>query len=141
MNEKYKYFTGEPLYPFGFGLSYSKFAYLEGSVDKGGYSSTDTIKLTVKVKNEGPFNGDEVVQVYYQKKNSKYERPLKALCGFQRKNIRNGATETFVLKVAANDLRIFDPSRQDYYIEPGVYDLLIGPDSGTASLTASIELK
>ena len=137
----YRYFTGTPLYNFGFGLSYSKFKYLEAAADKGKYSSADTIKINIKVKNEGPLDGDEVVQVYYSKKDSKFERPLKALCGFQRKNIRNGATETFVLKVAANDLRIFDPSRQDYYIEPGVYDLLIGPDSGTASLTASIELK
>jgi len=137
----YKYFTGKPLYPFGYGLSYSKFSYLEAIADKGEYSSTDTIKLTVKVKNEGPFDGDEVVQVYLQKKDSKFERPLKALCGFQRKNIRNGATENLVVKVAMNDLRIFDPARQDYTIEPGGYDLLTGPDSATPLLTAHIEVK
>jgi beta-glucosidase len=136
----YRYFTGTPLYPFGSGLSYSKFKYLEAAADKGKYSSADTIKITVKVKNEGPLDGDEVAQVYFKKKDSRFERPLKALCGFQRKNIRNGSTETFVLKVAANDLRIFDPSRQDYYIEPGTYDLMIGPDSGTTLQTVSIEV-
>ncbi|MCX6287154.1 MAG: glycoside hydrolase family 3 C-terminal domain-containing protein [Bacteroidetes bacterium] len=137
----YKYFAGEPQYPFGFGLSYSKFAYLETGMDKGGYSSADTVKLKVKVRNDGPFDGDEVVQIYFRKKDSRFDRPLKTLCSFQRKNIRNSATELFVLPVAVNDLRIFDPAIQDYYVEPGGYDLLIGPDSATPLLTTHIEVK
>ena len=137
----YKYFTGKPLYPFGYGLSFSKFAYIEAGPDKPAYSSADTIKLTVKVKNEGPFDGDEVVQVYFRKKDSKYERPLKSLCGFQRKNIRNGAVESMLVNVAVNDLRIFDPVKQDYAVEQGGYELLIGPDSATPLLTANIEVK
>ncbi|MCX6280529.1 MAG: glycoside hydrolase family 3 C-terminal domain-containing protein [Bacteroidetes bacterium] len=137
----YRYFSGEPWYPFGFGLSYSKFAYLEAGVDKGIYSSADTVKLKVKVKNEGPFDGDEVIQVYYRKKDSGFERPLKSLCGFQRKNIRKGLTESLVLPIAVSDLRIFDPGIQDYYIEPGKYELLIGPDSSTPALITTIDLK
>jgi len=137
----YKYFTGEPIWPFGFGLSYSKFAYLEAGVDKPQYSSADTINLKVKVRNEGPFDGDEVVQVYLRKKDSRFDRPLKSLCGFLRKNILNASTELFILKVAVNDFRLFDPSLQDYTVEPGGYDLLIGPDSSTPLLTAHIEVK
>ncbi|MEI6885110.1 MAG: glycoside hydrolase family 3 C-terminal domain-containing protein, partial [Bacteroidota bacterium] len=83
----YKYFTGKPLYPFGYGLSYATFAYTAAAADKGEYSSADTVKLNVTVKNEGQFSGDEVVQVYCRKKDSKFERPAKALCGFLRKNV------------------------------------------------------
>ena len=137
----YKYYTGKPLWPFGFGLSYSKFTYLEAGLDKKEYSSADTIKLIVKVKNEGPFDGDEVVQVYLRKQDSRYERPLKALCGFKRKNISKGATETFILPVAVNDLRIFDPGGQDYFVEPGGYDLLIGPDSSAPLLMARVNIR
>jgi beta-glucosidase len=137
----YKYFAGKPLYPFGYGLSYSKFAYLEAGPDKLAYSSADTIKLNIKVKNEGPFDGDEVVQVYLSKKDSKYERPLKSLCGFQRNNIRNGTVVSMLVNVAVNDLRIFDPLKQDYTVEQGGYELLIGPDSAAPLLTVHVKVK
>ncbi len=137
----YRYYTRTPLWPFGYGISFSKFTYQEASADKGTYSSADTIRLTVKVKNEGPFNGDEVVQIYCSKKDSKYDRPIRALCGFQRKNIGNAAVENLVIKVALNDLRIYDPERQDYIVETGPYELLVGPDSATPLLTVNIEIK
>jgi len=137
----YRYFTGQALYPFGFGLSYSKFAYLEAAADKGTYSSADTVSLNVKVKNEGPFDGDEVVQVYFTKKDSKLARPLKALCGFRRINIKNGATETISVKIAVNDLRAWDPGTGDYTVETGSYELHAGPDSSTPLLSSTIQVK
>lgn len=137
----YKYFTGKPLFPFGYGLSYTTFAYTAAAADKGAYSSADTIKLNVTLKNEGQYSGDEVVQVYYRKKDSKFERPVKALCGFLRKNVTKGSSESFIIPVAVNDLRIFDPSAQDYTVEKGTYELLVCPDSATPLLTVNIEIK
>ncbi len=137
----YKYYTGKPLYPFGYGLSYTTFAYTAAAADKGAYSSADTVKLNVTVKNEGQYNGDEVVQVYCRKKDSKFERPAKALCGFLRKNVAKGSSESFIIPVAVNDLRIFDPAAQDYTVEKGSYELLVGHDSATPLLTVNIDIK
>jgi len=100
----YMYFKGEPLYPFGYGLSYSKFEYTNLKVSSEKMANNGSITVTVDIKNVGSRDGDEVVQLYVQFPQSKVVRPIKALKGFQRINVKNGETKTLTFVFNAESL-------------------------------------
>ncbi len=93
----YRYFTGEPLYPFGYGLSYTRFSYSNIVSDKARISDDDTVTLSVDVTNVGELDGDEVVQVYISAERPGY--PLRQLAAFQRIHITAETSQnvTFLL--------------------------------------------
>jgi beta-glucosidase len=120
-----------PLYRFGFGLSYTKFAFsnLKLSSTTLGANGIDVI---IDVKNTGPRSGDEVVQLYTHQRYGSASRPSRELKGFERVNLAAGETKTIHLHLAASDLSFWSPATRRRATEASAYDLWAG-DSSMAS--------
>jgi beta-glucosidase len=101
----YRYFTGEPLYPFGYGLSYTNFAYSNLNFDKTSLVATDDVTASVDVKNAGKMAGDEVVQIYLTHPGVN-GAPVRALAGFQRVHVEAGATQHVQIKIPNRELSV-----------------------------------
>jgi beta-glucosidase len=112
-NRTYRYFKGEPLYPFGFGLSYTNFTYANiqasASVKKG-----QPVKISATVKNTGKRDGEEVVQVYVSYPGVKGEAPIRALKGFERISLKAGESKTVSFMVSPDDLKLVDAQGKAY---------------------------
>lgn len=137
----YMYFTGEPQYPFGYGLSYTTFELsnlrpesVATSVSEWQLSPSAPLQITIDLQNTGPREGDEVVQLYVRYPDSKVPRPLKQLRAFQRVTVPAGETKTVTLPLAAADLAYWSPEQHAWTIEPGRIELLVGTSSADADL-------
>jgi beta-glucosidase len=132
----YRYFDGEVLYPFGFGLSYTEFEYsdLSLSADDLSVSSDNDVKIKVKVKNMGQRAGEEVVQLYIADKSSKDPRPIKDLRGFSRIHLEPGEQQTLEFSISLKDLSYWNIEKQSYLPTLGQYDLFIGSSSADKDL-------
>jgi beta-glucosidase len=107
--QTYRYFKGQPLYPFGYGLSYTTFAY--DGLDIGSQSQpTDSVKVKVTVKNTGSLRGDEVVQAYVKQIKPKGKVPLRSLAAFQRVTLEPGESKQVTLGLAPEAFSVFDES-------------------------------
>lgn len=129
----YRYFKGEPLYPFGFGLSYTNFSYEKLKVSKRKIKAGDTLTVTVKVKNTGKYAGDEVVQLYLTPPQSP-STPARTLKGFQRISLQVGEEKTVSFTLSERDLSQVT-AEAEIKILPGQYSLSVGggqPLPGTA---------
>jgi beta-glucosidase len=126
----YRYFDGEPLYPFGFGLSYTSFRYSGLTLDHSSIARNGTLNATVHVKNVGERGGDEVVQLYVRPPDTRYPRPRKELRGFRRISLAAGEEQevTFTLK-PERDTRRYDVKRKAYVVDAGRYEVQIGASS------------
>jgi beta-glucosidase len=129
----YRYMTETPLYPFGYGLSYTKFAYKSAKLTKAVVCKTDSVKLSVEVQNTGKCDGDEVVQVYLRNPNDP-NGPLKALKGFKRLSIKAGELQKASFVLAPEIFNSFNDHTQKFEILPGKYELLYGGSSDDKSL-------
>lgn len=131
------YFKGKPLYPFGYGLSYSAFEYsgltLSENADGG-------VSAELSVKNISDTDGDEVVQLYFTVKDSEVTRPIKKLCGFARVHIGAGETRTVRLEVPEHILRIYDTHSGKMIVEDGSYTFFAGASSQDIRLTAELHI-
>jgi len=136
----YRYFEGEPLYTFGFGLSYTKFDYSNISVDTKQVSDRENIKLKVKVKNAGSYAGDEVVQVYFKQPESVVGKPLQSLVAFQRVSFKKGESKEISFEIPVSQLRHFDSKLGSYVIAKGSYELLIGASSDDIRNKITVEI-
>jgi beta-glucosidase len=105
----YRYFDGDPLYPFGFGLSYTSFAYARAQVDHANISAKDSVTVSVEIKNTGTMAGDEVVQLYLTHSGIT-GTPLRALRGFERVHLERGEKRTVKFVLRDRDLSIVDES-------------------------------
>ncbi|MCB2221003.1 MAG: glycoside hydrolase family 3 C-terminal domain-containing protein [Bacteroidetes bacterium] len=132
----YRYFDGEPLYPFGYGLSYSRFEYSNARA----VQKDDKIDIQITVKNTGEFEGDEVVQLYARKKKPEFWRPIKQMVAFKRISLKKGESQTITIPVDPKQLQYWDVELQEYKLEPGNYELLIGSASNDIRITTSIEI-
>jgi beta-glucosidase len=137
----YMYFKGEPLYPFGYGLSYTTFAYSNLRVSSGSVSRKKTVTVSVGVKNTGNRAGDEVVQLYVTHLNSAVARPLKELKGFKRVQVKPGQTITVSLPMTAASLSYWDSAKHDFVVEPGKVQIMIGASSADLRLKRTIGVK
>ncbi|MFJ8469106.1 glycoside hydrolase family 3 C-terminal domain-containing protein [Streptomyces swartbergensis] len=117
----YQYFKGDPLYAFGYGLSYSSFRYGKLKRFDDGYE--------VAVTNTGKRAGDEVVQLYTHQRVSRDKQPLKQLEAFQRVSLKPGQTKTLKLRLTTKDLAHWDVTRSKWVVETGTYDILVGASS------------
>ena len=125
----YRYFGGEPLYPFGHGLSYTTFDYSGLRLDRTRASAGQPVKATVTVRNSGVRAGDEVVQLYARAPQGD-GRPLKELRGFQRVHLQPGEARDVVFTLdPGKDLRHYDEQAQAYAVVPGEYELQVGASS------------
>lgn len=132
----YLYFRGKPLYAFGYGLSYTTFAYSNLTVKQ----ENDEVIATVNVQNTGALDGDEVVQLYMSLPGSLRVRPIHALKAFKRVHIQAGETVTVTLNFKIDDLAVWCNGRKIYTVESGVYKMEIGAASDDIRLTADVEI-
>jgi beta-glucosidase len=137
----YWYFTGTPLYPFGYGLSYSSFSYANLTVGAPGVALTPSagacaaVQVGVDVTNTSAIAGDEVVQLYVAYPGSDLTRPRQQLRGFHRVSIAAGATTHVTFSVGASDLTYFDADRGSFAVEGGkTVELQIGASSADIRL-------
>jgi len=127
----YRYFKGEPLYAFGYGLSYTSFSYGEAKVAGGASDMT----LTVPVTNTGARDGDEVVQVYVKSLDNP-DAPIKSLKGFKRVNIASGNTAEVKVELSDGAFEFYDASVDGLSVRHGRYQLLYGGSSRDSDLKA-----
>ena len=134
----YMYFKGKPLYAFGYGLSYTTFAYKAIAVEKEAIKKGETITVNVTVSNTGTRDGEEVVQLYVKHSDSKVEHPAKALKAFRRVALKAGETKTVALSLRAKDLEYWNTKNQRFELEKGTLELQAGGSSDTIAVTKSI---
>lgn len=132
----YLYFRGKPLYAFGYGLSYTTFAYSNLTVKQ----ENGEVIATVNVQNTGALDGDEVVQLYMSLPGSLRVRPIHALKAFKRVHIQAGETVTVTLNFKIDDLAVWCNGRKIYTVESGVYKMEVGAASDDIRLTADVEI-
>lgn len=120
----------EPLYPFGYGLSYTTFDIKNARADKtASYSESDTIYVSVDIENTGNKNGKEVVQLYTTKKDSEVERAAQELKGFEKVMVNVGQTVTVVIAVPVKELAYYNVEKKSWVVESGTYTFKIGNSS------------
>ncbi|WP_288276322.1 xylan 1,4-beta-xylosidase [uncultured Prevotella sp.] len=128
-NRTYRYFTGEPLFPFGHGLSYTTFAFSKPGVKVNDKSVT----VTTKVKNTGKLDGTETVQIYFRR-TADTEGPQKTLCGYQQVGLKAGEERTVTMTIPRKNLESWDAKSNTMHFIPGQYQLMIGSSSADANL-------
>jgi beta-glucosidase len=126
----YRYFTGTPLYPFGFGLSYTRFRYSNGSLSSADVQAGTPLEASVQVKNAGDRDGDETVEAYLIPKD-KIGAPRCWLAGFEKVHLRRGETKTLHFAIAPGQLSLVDADGSRS-IQPGDYELYVGGSQPTA---------
>lgn len=133
--EEGNYFTSRyldvpntPLYPFGYGLSYTNFQYTEISLNKNNMTHSDTLVASVTVKNTGDYEGQEVVQLYIRDLVGSVTRPVKELKGFKKISLKPDAEKTVEFQLTAEDLRFYNAD-MNFVAEPGDFKLFIGSSS------------
>ena len=136
----YRYYNGPVQYPFGFGLSYTSFAYSLQEGPKKDYKITDTMTTTIKVKNTGSMNGDEVVQGYIQYP-SIDRMPYKELKFFKRVSITSGDEQTITVKIPVKELQKWDLSTHKWKIYPGNYKLTLGSNSQDSKINVNFAVR
>ena len=140
-NRTYRYFRGEPLFPFGHGLSYTRFEYGDARVDKPVLSEGETLTLTIPVCNVGGRDGDEVIQVYLRRPGDT-DGPLRTLRAFRRVHIPKGQTAQVTLQLPYERFEWFDTQTNTMRPLAGRYELLYGGTSAADGLKAvTVELK
>lgn len=130
----YRYFKGEPLYPFGYGLSYTTFEYGRPQLSKTEITQGEQLKVSVTVKNSGSVDGEEVVQLYIADKSSADPRPLKDLRGFERIHLKAGETKTVDFDLTSADLAYWNIEKHDYVPTAGEYEIMVGASSADKDL-------
>ena len=128
----------EPLYPFGYGLSYTKFDYRHLKLSTTKMHHSDNLIVSVDITNSGDYDGKEVVQLYIRDLVASVTRPVKELKGFQKVAIAKGATETVTFTLTENDLKFYN-ERLEFVAEPGTFEIFVGTSS-TTNLKSTFEL-
>ena len=134
----YMYGKSKPLYPFGFGLSYTTFRYADLAVDHPTIALGTPAKVTLKVTNSGPRDGDEVVQLYASFPHSAVSRPQQQLVAFKRVSLRKGQTETVTLTLDPKTLSYWNDAAGKLTLEPGPVELRAGASSADIRLHTTV---
>ena len=130
----------EPLYPFGSGLSYTTFAFSNLSVSPQAVGKGGTVDVEFTVRNTGAVSGAEVAQLYVQDVVSSVPRPVKELKGFRKISLAPGAEATVHITLAERDFAFWDVTRHNWYAEPGVFTVMVGPSSRDIRMKATVTL-
>jgi beta-glucosidase len=125
-NRTYRYFSGQPEFAFGHGLSYTTFDFRGAALDRDTFGSNDTVKISFTVANSGARAGDEVAQVYFRHVHSAVAQPKLALCGFIRLPLAAGAAAPVTLEIPTQRFRYWDVTRKQYVVAAGDYELGVG---------------
>ncbi|MFO1475510.1 MAG: glycoside hydrolase family 3 C-terminal domain-containing protein [Verrucomicrobiota bacterium] len=134
----YQYLQGRPLYPFGYGLSYTTFDYSKLSAET---KKDGTFAASFSVRNSGKVAGDEVAQLYVKFPKSAVPRPIRQLRGFQRVHLQPGESRTVEFTIRPADLAYWDPARHAFAVEPGPVEIEAGASSADIRLTKRVEVR
>ena len=128
-----------PLYPFGYGLSYTKFEYKNLKVSQPEYIKGETVKVTIEVTNTGNYDGKEVVQLYLQDVVASIARPVQELKGFELTSLKKGETKTITFTLTDKELGFFN-NEGNYQVELGTFKIRVG-GSSDSGLETQFDLK
>jgi beta-glucosidase len=137
----YMYFKGDPLYPFGFGLSYTTFKYSNLRTSSPKLAKDGTLTVSVDVTNTGSRDGDTVVQMYVQHMGTKVQQPHEALKGFKRVTVAAGATKTVEIPLKAETLAWWDEKQAGWKLESEPVKVMIGDSSADMLLNTTIHVE
>jgi beta-glucosidase len=140
----YRYFRGEPLYPFGHGLSYTRFRYSDLQLDRQTLGAGETLAVSALVENAGARDGEEVVQLYVRdvESPSSLPMPLKQLRGFARLRLARGQKQRVEFSLLpARDFAHYDPARRAEAVEPGEFEIQVGASSQDIRLAGKVRVR
>jgi beta-glucosidase len=140
----YRYFDKKgivPLFPFGFGLSYTKFEYSDLTVAPKTVDSNDKVQVTLKIRNTGKVAGAEVVQVYVRDLESSVDRPVKELKAFRKIFLKPAESQVVDFTLGGDSLSYYDPGTRSWVAEPGIFEVQIGSSSRAIRLKTSFVMK
>lgn len=120
--------SNEPLYPFGYGLSYTDFNYGEIKLSGTALQGDQTLTVSVELTNSGKYDGKEVVQLYIRDVVGSVTRPVKELKGFQKVLLKSGETKTITFEITPEDLKFYN-SDLNFVWEPGEFEIMVGGNS------------
>jgi beta-glucosidase len=129
--------SSKPLYPFGYGLSYTTFKFANLRLSETRMKRDGTTEVSVEVTNSGPVAGDAVAQVYIHQRSGSASRPVRQLKGFKRVSLKPGETQTLKFPLGKEELQFWSPQAREWVVEPATFDVWAGEDS-TASLHAEL---
>jgi beta-glucosidase len=135
--DDYNNLSGLPLFPFGYGLSYTQFEYDDLTFDRDSIAAGDSTRVSFVVKNTGERDGDEVVQLYIHDELASVVRPLMELKGFQRVHLRAGESRKLYFSITPELLRMLDKDLH-WVIEPGAFRIMIGASSRDLRLKSQL---
>ncbi|OUS11983.1 beta-1,3-glucosyltransferase, partial [Nonlabens dokdonensis] len=138
--DDYVNLSGKPLYPFGYGLSYTHFNYSDLQIDKTTINTSESATVSCTITNTGNFNGDEVVQLYIKDEYASVARPIMELKGFQRIHLKKGESKTIIFQVTPDILTMLDKN-MNRIIEPGDFRILIGTSSNDIRLRTTVTVE
>ena len=131
----------EPLYPFGYGLSYSEFKYKSIQVSKESLSSDEEVLVKVSVSNTSDVKGKEVVQLYVKDVESSIERPIKELKGFRKVELAAEETKELVFKLTSRDFSYWDETTGGWQLESGAFEIIAASSSHAPQLKTTINIQ
>ena len=140
----YRYYDKKkirPLFPFGYGLSYTTFEYTELQTNATEISVGETLDVTVTVRNSGTRSGKEIVQLYVKPLTSQFVRPNKELKAFAKVALEPGESKTVRMTLEARDFMLYDSTRQAWRLEGGEVEILVGPSSENLVLSTRVKTK
>jgi beta-glucosidase len=135
------YFKGEPLYPFGYGLSYTTFKYSNLRLSSESIPADGQITVSVDIQNTGSISGDEVVQMYVKHLDSKVQRPIKELKGFKRITLLSDETKTVQIPLKAESLAYWDVDKHGFVVEKGKIKIMVGGSSADVKLEKTVDIR
>ena len=131
----------EPLFPFGFGLSYTTFSYSDLKVEPAVFNGTQPVKVSFTVMNNGKRAGAEVAELYVGQENPKISRPIKELKGFEKVYLQPGQSKTVTLELNQRSFAYFNTATEKWDAVPGSYNVLVGGSSEDTPLKGQVSLK
>jgi len=132
--------TGQPLFPFGFGLSYTTFEYSDLSIQPATLGASGSATISFVVKNTGRVAGDEVAQLYIRDVLASVARPVTQLAGFQRVRLAPGESKTVSIPLSSESLRMLDRDMR-WVVEPGVFRIMVGSSSKDIRLRGELTVQ
>jgi beta-glucosidase len=130
----------EPQFAFGYGLSYTQFAYSNLRVEPGRAASSQRIRVSCEVQNTGTRPGSEVVQLYVRDVEASVPRPVKELKAFEKIRLKPGEKRQVRFLLGPEALSFYDVSKHEWVVEPGAFEMLIGRSSRDIQLRGAFEL-
>ncbi|MDQ8733228.1 glycoside hydrolase family 3 C-terminal domain-containing protein [Paenibacillus sp. LHD-38] len=131
----------EPLFPFGFGLSYTSFAYSNLIVDKTEFTDQDTVTVTVDVTNTGTVTGKEIVQLYVRDSVSTVIRPAKELKGFSKIELQPGEKKNVSFQLSKRAFAYYHVGLKDWHVETGEFEILVGASSRDIACSQTVQVQ